>query len=94
MAMTDPAFPIFDLASWEAAPAGERRALAAEVDAICRATGFLAIAGHGVPQGIIDAAWNRAEAFFDLPPEQKARASAPYPGYPYGYLGPRLESLA
>ena len=28
------------------------------------------------------------------PPKQKQRARAPYPGYPYGYLGPQLESLA
>jgi isopenicillin N synthase-like dioxygenase len=94
LATTPPEFPVFDLARWEAAPSSERGARAAEVDALCRATGFLALSGHGVPQEVIDAAWSQAKAFFDLPPERKARASAPYPGYPYGYLGPRLESLA
>src|SRR5271154_3184439 len=87
-------FPIFDLAGFEGSSPGEKRALAAEVDAICRATGFLAIVGHGVPEAVIDGAWTKAQAFFDLPLEQKQRASAPYPGYPYGYLGPQLESLA
>ena len=87
-------FPIFDLARYEAASPEEKLALAAEVDAICRATGFLAIVGHGVVPAVIDAAWSKAQAFFDLPAEQKQRARAPYPGYPYGYLGPRLESLA
>jgi isopenicillin N synthase-like dioxygenase len=89
-----PTFPLFDLARYESASPDRKGALAAEVDAICRSTGFLALVGHGVPQGVIDAAWTKAQAFFDLPPEQKRRAGAPYPGYPYGYLGPKLESLA
>ena len=92
--MPTPKFPVFDLARFETGSAGERLALAAEVDAICRVTGFLAVVGHGVPEAIIGAAWAKAQAFFDLPAEQKQRARAPYPGYPYGYLGPQLESLA
>jgi isopenicillin N synthase-like dioxygenase len=92
--MPTPKFPVFDLARFETASAGEKLALTAEVDAICRVTGFLAIVGHGVPEAIIGAAWAKAQAFFDLPAEQKQRARAPYPGYPYGYLGPQLESLA
>jgi isopenicillin N synthase-like dioxygenase len=87
-------FPVFDLARFETASFEEKLPLAAEVDVICRATGFLAIAGHGVPEAVIGAAWLKAQAFFDLPAEQKQRARAPYPGYPYGYLGPQLESLA
>ena len=87
-------FPIFDLGRYESAPLDQRLPMAAQVDAICRSTGFLAISGHGVPDSIIDSAWGHAQAFFDLPPEQKRRAGAPYPGYPYGYLGPRSESLA
>jgi isopenicillin N synthase-like dioxygenase len=92
--MPTTAFPVFDLARYESASAAQKPVLAAEVDAICRRTGFLAISGHGVPQAVIDAAWTKARAFFDLSPEQKQRAAAPYPGYPYGYLGPEKESLA
>jgi isopenicillin N synthase-like dioxygenase len=65
-----------------------------QVDAICRTTGFLAIRNHSVPQAIIDAVWGKAHTFFDLPPEEKQNARAPYKGYPYGYLGPELEALA
>src|SRR5271169_5314547 len=83
-AMPTPKFPVFDLARFETASAGEKLALAAEVDAICRATGFLAIVGHGVPEAVIGAVWAKAQAFFDLPAEQKQRVRAPYPGYPYG----------
>ena len=87
-------FPVFDLARFEAGSTGEKRAVGAEIDAICRATGFLAVGGHGVPDAIVEAAWTKAEAFFALPPEQKRSAEAPYPGYPYGYLGPETELLA
>jgi isopenicillin N synthase-like dioxygenase len=87
-------FPVFDLARFGAGSAAEKQALGAEVDAICRATGFLAVAGHGVEQATIDEVWRKAEAFFSLPLEAKARAQAPYPGYPYGYLALETESLA
>src|SRR5580658_1317932 len=90
----DALFPVFDLARFEAGSPSEKRALGVEVDAICRATGFLAVAGHRVPDAIVEAAWTKAEAFFALPPELKQAAKAPYPGYPYGYLAPETESLA
>ena len=47
-------FPVFDLAAFEQADAERRRALGRGVDDICRNTGFLAIANHGVPQRVID----------------------------------------
>lgn len=87
-------FPVFDLGAFEKADADGRAALGRQVDAICRQTGFLAIANHGVAQATIDAAWGMAEAFFSLPGDEKQKAAAPYAGYPYGYLGPKLEALA
>jgi isopenicillin N synthase-like dioxygenase len=87
-------FPLFDLSAFERATSAGKRALGEELDRICRATGFLAVTGHGVPAATISAAWEHARAFFDLPSEEKQRACAPYPGYPYGYLGHELESLA
>ena len=87
-------FPVFDLARFEAGSPCEKQALGEEVDAICRTTGFLAVAGHGVPDATVSAAWTKAEAFFALPPERKLSARAPYPGYPYGYLAPETELLA
>jgi isopenicillin N synthase-like dioxygenase len=92
--MPTPAFPVFDLSRFEGADASGRERLGAEVDGICRSTGFLAISGHGVPRATITAAWDAARAFFDLPPEEKEKARAPYAGYPYGYLGPGVEALA
>jgi isopenicillin N synthase-like dioxygenase len=92
--MSSSSFPVVDLGRFEQADASERRLLAREVDNICRRTGFLALANHGVAQEIIDGVWSKAQAFFDMPAEEKQQARAPYPGYPYGYLGPELEALA
>lgn len=87
-------FPIVSLRAFETASRPERALMAAEVDRICRDSGVLALTDHGVPQAIIDSAREAARAFFDLPVEVKQRARAPYPGYPYGYLGPNSEALA
>jgi isopenicillin N synthase-like dioxygenase len=87
-------FPVFDLGAFETADTAQRRALGQEVDDICRSTGFLAIANHGVARSVIDGVWGRAKAFFDLPFEEKEKAKGPSKGYPYGYLGPELEALA
>lgn len=87
-------FPIVSLRAFETASRGDRRLMAAEVDRICMDSGFLAITDHGVPQPTIDSAWEAARAFFDLPADVKQQARAPYPGYPYGYLGPNSEALA
>ncbi len=87
-------FPIFDLGAFEDSDASHRKALGTEVDRICRSTGFLAVGNHGVPQPVIDAAWNKAHDFFSLPAAAKQPARAPFEGYPYGYLGPEAEALA
>ncbi|MEQ1955555.1 isopenicillin N synthase family dioxygenase [Mesorhizobium yinganensis] len=87
-------FPIFDLSRFEAAGLADRKALGAEVDAICRTTGFLAISGHGVSHPTIDTVWSKAHDFFDLSIADKEQVRAPFPGYPYGYLGPGAEALA
>jgi isopenicillin N synthase-like dioxygenase len=92
--MSPSQFPVFDLGAFEQADAATKRELGKQVDDICRATGFLAIRNHGVPQSVIDAVWAKARAFFDLTPEEKQNARAPYKGYPYGYIGPELEALA
>lgn len=92
--MSSTPFPVFDLAAFEQARAADRRARAAAVDAACRSSGFLAVAGHGVAPEIVEGVWTAARAFFDLPAEEKQKARAPYPGYPYGYLGPGTEALA
>ena len=87
-------FPVFDLGAYEAASASGKLELGRQVDEICRTTGFLAIANHGIGAETIERVWTMTRAFFDLSAEEKQKARAPYPGYPYGYLGPGTEALA
>jgi isopenicillin N synthase-like dioxygenase len=87
-------FPVLDLGVFEAATSKVRDARGAQIDQICRETGFLAIVGHGVPPAVIDVIWAQTTAVFDRPIDEKFKARAPYPGYHYGYLGPKSEALA
>ncbi|MCY6381247.1 isopenicillin N synthase family dioxygenase [Hoeflea prorocentri] len=87
-------FPVFDLAQFESADQTAKAREGRRIDEICRAAGFLAVSGHGVPETTIRSAWEAARAFFDSSVSNKAGAKAPYDGYPYGYLGPELEALA
>ena len=86
-------FPIIDIAAFAAGDADGRARIGAEVDRICRETGFLAITGHGIPEEAIAAIWAATRRFFDQSADAK-NASAPRPGAPYGYLGPGAEALA
>lgn len=61
------ALPLIDLA---VAPASE---LARRIDAAMREQGFLAVVGHGVPQGVIDAAFDAGHRFFALSEADKRR---------------------
>ncbi|WP_246082666.1 isopenicillin N synthase family dioxygenase [Rubellimicrobium rubrum] len=89
-----PLIRAFDLAAFEGATGADREGRARELDRICRETGFLVLSGHGVPEATVQGVWEAARRFFALPPEEKAQVSAPYPGYPYGWLGPNREALA
>ena len=68
--------------------------MARELDRMCRDTGFLILEGHGVPDQVIEDVWSAAERFFAQDLAAKTAVRAPYPGYPYGYLGPNAEALA
>ncbi|MEJ6397705.1 isopenicillin N synthase family dioxygenase [Yoonia sp. 208BN28-4] len=87
-------FPQFDLAAFEAASGPARKAMAVRLDEICRDTGFVVLTGHGVDDAIIANQWQAMQRFFDQPLADKQATAAPYPGYPYGYLGPNSEALA
>jgi len=88
------AFDSFDLARFEQADAAQRTAIAADLDRICRETGFLVLRNHGVPAPRIDAIVNAAQRFFDLPMSDKRAVAPPEAGSPYGYLAPETEALA
>ncbi len=87
-------FASFDLAAFEAATGADRAALAADLDRICRETGFLVLTGHGIARDVIAGQWDAVDAFFAQGPDAKHTVAPPAPGAPYGYLGPQTEALA
>jgi isopenicillin N synthase-like dioxygenase len=97
-------FPVVDIsafrrssvagASVAGAALSEKQSLARRMGEVCRQTGFLAVVGHGVSDGIVSGAWNAARGFFDLPVEKKLAVKMPYVGYPYGYSPLQAEALA
>lgn len=87
-------FATFDLEAFEKAELSQRNILAAQLDKICRDSGFLVLTGHGVPENCITDMQSTMQTFFKQTPDDKRKVKAPYPGYPYGYLGPNSEALA
>lgn len=77
--------PVVDLAGSDAVEA---------VADACRRVGFLTVVGHGVPDAVIDGAWDTATAFFDLPLAQRQQVAMPRPGYPYGWSPMAGETLS
>jgi len=82
-----PFVPIVDIS-------GDPDVVGAELDEICRATGFFQITGHGIPGDVAEPAWVMATRFFDLPLEDKLSVARPAPDYPYGYMPLAGESLS
>jgi isopenicillin N synthase-like dioxygenase len=85
--------PVIDISGFDGDPRSRQPVVDAVTEA-CESVGFLTIVGHAVSQPIVDAAWNTARAFFDLPEDQKRRVMSPRVGYPYGYAPLAHETLA
>lgn len=92
--MSGSPIPSVSLAAFEGAAGDDKRAIATEVDRICRTIGFLVITDHGVDAQVIDGAWRMAREFFALPLDTKARAQDREPGSPRGYSPPQAETLS
>lgn len=84
----------FDLAAFENAGGDARMDLAAQLDSICRETGFLVLTGHGVPRATIDGIWDAVSDFFAQTPLEKAQVAPHSAGAPYGWIAPLKEALA
>ena len=90
--MTDVNIPLIDLRRWRRGTPAARRALARRVDRACRETGFLIVAGHGVPASAVRGAREAARAFFALAPAEKRRAARP--GVTRGWVAVGDEALS
>ena len=89
-----PAIPSIDLHAFLIGSAEEQKIIAAQVDQICKNTGFLIIENHSVPNNVIDEAWSTASVFFDLSLEEKLKSKPANPNCPRGYFPIAAEALA
>ncbi len=92
--MTLMTVPIIDMTPYWTGAEVSKRAVAYEINAACRDIGFLVIAGHGVPQELVEAVDEESRAFFDLPLEKKMRVVRPAPDITRGYIPMEGESVA
>ena len=76
--------PIIDFGPYFAGEDGALEALAAEVKQACETIGFLYIKNHGVPQDLIDHAFEQSKRFHALPLEEKRKLKLD--AYNVGYL--------
>lgn len=86
--------PAINLAEFIHGDNEQQRRIAADVDHICKTLGFLIVENHGVPQKVIDDAWQVARDFFDLPVREKMASRSPDPNCPRGYFPFASEALA
>ncbi|MBT3398671.1 MAG: isopenicillin N synthase family oxygenase [Rhodospirillaceae bacterium] len=83
--------PVLDIGPYLAGEGGARARLADELRDACENTGFYFMINHGIPQELIDLAFNEAGRFHALPLETKQRLkqSQHYVGY-VGHGGTRV----
>ena len=77
--------PVVDLTGARGGDRAARRRAAADIDEACRAIGFFAIVGHGVPDALVDEVRRVSHEFFELPPADKLAARHPAEGTNRGY---------
>src|SRR5580692_3816060 len=70
-AAADQTIPVLDLARYRAGEPGALAALAAELRHACEQVGFYFLAGHGVPQTLIDRVFAEVARFHAQPLEAK-----------------------
>ncbi len=81
-----PYIPTLDIRRFtEPKDSGDRDAFVAELGAAYREWGFAGIRGHGIPQDLIDGAYDAFVEFFALPEDVKKRYHIPGGGGARGY---------
>src|SRR5687767_7714158 len=71
--------PVIDIAPFLSGTPEGRAGVPAAIRKAAEEIGFFAIVGHGVPRTTMDALYETAHAFFDLPLEEKQRVAPPRP---------------
>src|SRR5580698_9020374 len=83
--------PTIDVSPLRDGSAAARRDVARQIDTACTDIGFFLVAGHGIPQGLIEPTRQRAIDFFALPVDEKMKVQRPPAKISRGYnwLGDR-----
>ena len=89
----DSALPLIDFAAFENGTSAQRARIAAEIGAACRSDGFFALANHGITAASIDAGFDMAQKFFDLPESEKAAIAIDRSACHRGWFGRGAEVL-
>ena len=79
--MSEPYIPTLDIRRFKT----DRATFVAELGAAYREWGFAGIRGHGIPQDVIDGAYDAFTAFFALPEDVKKQYHVPGGGGARGY---------
>lgn len=85
--------PVLDLSRFLHGDDCERRRVAKDTDAICRDVGFFAIAGHEVPESLINDMYRCSKAFFHQPEDRKHAVRQPASDVIRGHIGMGLAAL-
>ncbi len=80
--------PIIDFAAFRSGGAVDRRRVAAAIGEACESVGFMYLAGHGIPQGMIDDVFDASSDFFAQSDEVKRRSAATWDWY-RGFVPPK-----
>lgn len=86
--------PVIDIEPFLLGSAAGRADVPLQMREAAERIGFFAITGHGVPPATVDALYDSAHEFFDLPLDEKQRVAPPRPDYPRGYKAVGFEALA
>ena len=92
--MSERPFPVIDLAPFRSGDAADRRAVALQIDEACGEIGFFGVTGHGVDETVVQACYEQALAFFDLPLEEKLLVRQPALEIVRGYIPQGVGALA
>ncbi|ORY59492.1 uncharacterized protein BCR38DRAFT_488524 [Pseudomassariella vexata] len=87
--------PVVDFSAWPSGSPGDKRRLAQELTEACRRVGFVYVVNHGVPDDLLEEAFNWSKKLFDLPHDKKMLAPhPPGPNVHRGYSWPGLEKVS
>ena len=87
------AIPTIDLTGFRSGERREIERVAREIGAAARGIGFFTIVNHGIPSGLVNAAFAEAKRFFALPTSEKMRVSVTHSKDYRGYVRTGEETL-